>query len=107
MTDQLTAALSPSPIRTGARLRTPVAARAAISSVAQRQRMPLGRFTAERRSHVCLRSNRWSGGQLSRSGGCTHSTAFDQRPNANPLLLGFICSLPFVPSVPVVVTFVW
>jgi hypothetical protein len=103
MTDQLTAALSPSPIRTCARLRTPVAACTPISSVTQRQRMPLGRFTAELRSHVCLRSNRWSGGQLSRSGCRMHSTAFDQ-PKANSMLLGFICSVPFVPSVPVVVS---
>jgi PQQ enzyme repeat len=32
-----------------------------------------------------------------------HSTAFDQ-PKANSMLLGFICSVPFVPSVPVVVS---
>ena len=62
MTEPLTAALSPSPIRDATRMRTPIAAGAAISSFAQRQWMLLSRCTAELGSHACLRSNRWSGG---------------------------------------------
>ena len=67
MTEPLTAALAPSPIGAAARMRTPLSA-AAIPSVTQSQRMFPGRRRVELRSHVCLRSNRWSDGRLSRSG---------------------------------------
>jgi hypothetical protein len=67
MTDQPPAALPLTPIGACARMRAPLYA-AAIPSIPQSQRMFLWRLRVELRSHICLRSNRWSDGRLSRSG---------------------------------------
>ena len=104
MTEPLTTALSPSPIRAGTRLRTPLAAGAAISSVTQRQWMLLGRWTAELGSHACLRSNRWSGGAEPLAGRA-HSTAFDRSPKSEAAEKAHRSSIGLSLSYSVMVTF--